>query len=152
MTTRFARRLVFVLVLFIVAGAAANGQDASRKILPNPVLVLVGHEYYETDGKQYTRFKYAVDNLSAFPNELFAASPSLPPCGANTRSSRTWVDIFDARGKRLYGFCALTSRDGLNNIWFSLYRDEIPPSWIYIELNDRLTGAKYRSGLAETTL
>jgi len=27
----------------------------------------------------------------------------------------------------------------------------VPPSWVYIELNDRQTNTKYKSNLAETT-
>jgi hypothetical protein len=82
---------------------------------------------------------------------MFSAAPTLPPCGANTKSSRTWVDIFDQRGKRLNGFCALGSSEHLNSIWFALPEDDLPPSWIYIELNDRQTATKYKSNLAETT-
>ena len=116
------------------------------------MLVLVGNEYFETGGKQFTRYNYTVFNLPDFPNELFAPAPELPPCGSNTRASRTWVDFFDQRGKRLHGFCAIPNHDRLNGIWFALESSEIPPSWIYIEINDRKTNTKYKSGLAETTL
>ncbi|MBC7910978.1 MAG: hypothetical protein H7Y30_10790 [Pyrinomonadaceae bacterium] len=82
---------------------------------------------------------------------MFAAAPELPPCGSNTKSARTWVDIYDSSGKRLYGFCALANRDGLDKLWFALEKDVIPPSWVYIEMNDRKTNTKYKSNLAETT-
>lgn len=91
-------------------------------------------------------------NSSSYPDAMFAAAQSLPPCGANTNSARTWVDLFDQSGRRLYGFCALGKSDALNTIWFALPVDTVPPSWIYVELNDRQTGAKYKSNLAETTL
>lgn len=70
---------------------------------------------------------------------MFAAAPDLPPCGSNTKSSRTWVDLYTSAGKRLYGFCALGNRDGLGRLWFAMERNLIPPSWIYIEMNDRKT-------------
>ena len=76
----------------------------------------------------------------------------MPPCGTNTKSARTWVDIYDQSGKRLYGFCALTKNDDLGKLWFALERNALPPSWIYIELNDRKTNTKYKSNLADTTL
>ena len=81
-----------------------------------------------------------------------AASPDLPPCGANTKAARTWVDLYDQSGKRLNGFCALAKSADLNGIWFALETDVIPPSYVYIELNDRKTNTKYKSNLSETTL
>ncbi len=136
------------LMLLALTAVSATAQTTS---LPNPVLVLTGLEYFKTGGKEFTRYKYQVFNLADYPNELFAPAPELPPCGANTKSSRTWVDIFDQSGKRLQGFCALGKSDNLNLLWFALETGVIPPSWIYIELNDRQTGTKYKSNLAETT-
>jgi hypothetical protein len=129
-------------------GTASNSHPA----LPNPVLVFIGPEYYQTGGKSFIRYRYNVDNFSAYPNELFAAAPNLPPCGANTKAARTWVDFYDQSGKRLYGFCALGGPEDLNKIWFALEENVIPPSWVYIEMTDRQTGTKYKSNLADTTL
>jgi hypothetical protein len=103
------------------------------------------------NGKQYIRYNYDVLNKDEYPKELFAASPYLPPCGNNTKASRTWVDIYDQSGKRLNEFCALGKPADLKGIWFSLESSVVPPSWVYIELNDRQTGTKYKSNLAETT-
>ena len=119
---------------------------------PNPVLVFIGAESYEEGGKQKTRYRFDVGNKSEYPDDMFAAAPDLPPCGANTKSSRTWVDLYDHRGKKLNGFCALGKSADLDKIWFSLDSDAVPPSWIYIEMVDRKTGTKYKSNLAETTL
>lgn len=98
------------------------------------------------------RYKYDVLNKADYPAEMFAAARGLPPCGSNTNSSRTWVDFFDSRGKRLYGFCALGKPDDLNGIWFSTAEGEVPPSYVYIELNDRQTNTKYKSNLADTVM
>jgi hypothetical protein len=119
--------------------------------LPNPVLYFIGQEAYTTNGVNFVRYRYAVSNSAAYPDSMFAAAPNLPPCGSNTKSSRTWVDLFDARGKRLNGFCALGKSEGLNSIWFALPEGEVASSWIYMELNDRQTATKYKSNLAETT-
>jgi hypothetical protein len=125
---------------------------AAQKSLPNPVLVLVSVEQFEASGKQFTRYVYSVDNRVDFPNELFASAPQLPPCGANTKASRTWLDFYDQHGKRLWGFCALGDHDALGHIWFAMESGVVPPSWVYIELNDRQTGTRYKSNLAETSL
>lgn len=147
-------RITFIIILFFIASPlVASAQDAEMsRVLPNPVLIFMGQEPNKSGGKDYIRYNYAVFNAEAYPNTLFAPAPTLPPCGANTKSSRTWVDILDQRGKRLYGFCALGKGSDLNGLWFALPADEIPPSWIYIEMTDRQTGTKYKSNLAETTM
>jgi hypothetical protein len=142
---------LLLVCLFAAPHAPAPVASAhAARVLPNPVLVFITPEDYEAGGKQWTRYRFAVDNSAAYPADMFAAAPSLPPCGTNTNSSRTWVDIYEQSGKRLYGFCALKSPDGLNQIWFALERDVMPPSWVYIELNDRQTNTKYKSNLADT--
>jgi hypothetical protein len=119
---------------------------------PKPVLYLLRQELYTTGGKNWIRYRYDVANKADYPAEMFAAAPSLPPCGSNTNASRTWVDFFDETGKRLYGFCALGKPDDLGKIWFALEEGVLPPSYVYIELNDRQTNTKYKSNLADTTL
>lgn len=119
---------------------------------PNPVLVFLGQELTTTGGKNLIRYFYDVANKDQYPADLFEASPSLPPCGTNKNASRTWVDIYDQNKKRLNGFCALTKPGDLNRIWFAMDSEQVPPSWVYIELNDRKTNMKYKSNLAETTL
>ena len=156
---RKALVLLAALTLVVLATQIALTQQLSifnltqpqRPPLPNPVLYLMDQEHFTQGGKQWTRYLYGVQNYDAYPNEMFAAAPDLPPCGNNTKSARTWVDIFDQGGKRLYGFCALSKAADLNKIWFALEEDVIPPSWIYIELNDRKTNTKYKSNLADTT-
>lgn len=147
LTARQAAAL-FAALLFMSLSSA--GVSRAQRPLPNPVLYLRSIEYFDQGGKQFTRYNYGIDNRDAYPNEMFAAAPDLPPCGLNKKASRTWIDFYDQRGKRLYGFCALGSSDDLNKIWFALQRDEIPPSWIYVELSDRKTATKYKSNLVET--
>ena len=150
-TGRMTAALLAVLAFARVGAPAAAGAPRYAT-LPNPVLVLAGTEIYQAGGKNFIRYMYLVDNSSAYPDTMFAAAPDLPPCGSNTKSSRTWVDIYDQGGKRLYGFCALGKSSDLNKLWFGLEEGVTPPSWIYIELNDRATNTKYKSNLADTTL
>jgi hypothetical protein len=147
----FSRNLLLLVVSFAVM-LAVQSTAAAPMAIPNPVLIFVGQEHYQTGGKQFIRYSFDVFNKDEYPAEMFSAAPELPPCGKNTKASRTWVDIYDQSGKRLYGFCALAKPGDLGGIWFALDENELPPSWIYIELNDRKTNTKYKSNLAETTL
>ncbi|HVF45334.1 MAG TPA: hypothetical protein VM936_20070 [Pyrinomonadaceae bacterium] len=142
--------LLALLALALPGPDAAAG--ASRRALPNPVLVLTGTELYQAGGKNFIRYKYVVFNSSEYPDSMFAAAPGLPPCGKNANASRTWVDIYDQSGKRLYGFCAFGKSSDLNELWFALEEGVVPPSWVYVELTDRSTNTKYKSNLAETSL
>src|SRR2546423_2867431 len=141
-------QLLACLILIVLTTANAS---TPMPPLPNPVLAFTGQEFYEANGKQWIRYRYTVDNLDAYPNQMFAAAPALPPCGKNTKASRTWVDFFDQSGRRLYGFCALGKPSDLGSIWFALEEGTVPPSWVYIEMTDRQTNTKYKSNLADTT-
>ena len=141
-----------LLSLILIMIAAKSVTTASALPPPNPVLYLTGTEVYQAGGKQWIRYKYDVLNKTDYPAAMFAAAPALPPCGSNTKSSRTWVDIYDQRGKRLEGFCSFSKPEDLGKIWFALEDEVVPPSYIYIEMNDRQTNTKYKSNLADTTL
>ncbi len=147
--------LATLVLLMLASGGTSHATAVIPKasvVNPNPVLYLTETETYSTGGKNWIRYKYDVLNKADYPVDLFAPAPALPPCGKNTKSSRTWVDFFDSRGKRLYGFCALGRPADLGSIWFALEDDVIPPSYVYIEMNDRQTNTKYKSNLADTTL
>lgn len=135
------------LLLIVFASQGVTSAPA----IPNPMLYLLRQEVFQQSGKDFIRYQYDVLNKAAFPADLFAPAPALPPCGKNTKASRTWVDFYDQRGKRLNGFCALGKPDDLGTIWFALESDVIPPSYVYIELTDRQTNTKYKSNLADTT-
>src|SRR5262249_34880165 len=119
--------------------------------LPAPVLYSTSREFLTVDGKQFTQYNFDVMNKSEYPPDFFAASPDLPPCGSNTKASRTWVDFYEQTGKRIWGFCALSAPSDLGKIYYRLPSDVIPPSYVYIELTDHKTNTKYKSNLAETS-
>ena len=146
----FSRKLLLVVGSLLVT-LAVQTTSAEVATIPNPVLMLLGQEPVQSGGKSLIRYNFEVFNKEEYPDELFAAAPSLPPCGQNTKASRTWVDIYDQSGKRLNGFCALGKSADLERLWFALDQNELPPSWVYIELTDRQTNTKYKSNLAETT-
>lgn len=141
----------------LVAGAALNlalgAAPLEAQTLPNPILYLIGTEHYSTPSGNFVRYRYDVFNKAAYPAELFAAAPDLPPCGNNANSARTWVDFFEDRtNRRLYGFCALAQPANLGSLWFALPEGALPPSWVYIEMVDRRTNRRYRSNLADTVM
>jgi len=144
--------LLSTMFLITAAGSSSLRAVTPPPPPPNPVLYFVNQELYTANGKTWVRYQYDVLNKADYPAEMFAAAPALPPCGSNTKSSRTWVDFFDSRGKRLYGFCALGKPADLGGIWFALEEGEAPPSYVYIELNDRQTNTKYKSNLADTVM
>ena len=147
--------LAFTMLLITAASNSAWPAVTATSLAPpppNPVLYLTGTEFYTANGKNWIRYSYDVLNKDQYPADMFAAAPGLPPCGLNTKSSRTWVDFFDSRGKRLYGFCALGKPGDLGGIWFAMEDGVVPPSYVYIELNDRQTNTKHKSNLADTSL
>ena len=148
---RISKAFTMLLASLLLTMMVASRTSHANPVLPNPVLYLMRTEPFSQGGKDYIRYVYDVDNKDAYPADLFAPAPALPPCGLNTKASRTWVDILDSRGKRLYGFCALGKPADLRGIWFAMEADVVPPSYVYIEMNDRQTNTKYKSNLADTT-
>lgn len=132
-----------LLLGFMLAAVAARAASEP----PSPRVVYTGKEYYESDGVQWARYTFSVFNRSDYPQEFFAASPDLPPCGTNKNSARSWVDIYDEGGKRLIGFCALPSTEKLGTLWFSAPKTEAPPKGIRVVIHDRKLNRKYESDL-----
>ena len=140
---------VSFLASLILLVATWSHADVAQPI-PNPNIYLTHTEYVVVGGKEFKRYHFDVFNKDAFPAALFESAPSLAPCGTNTNASRTWIDLYAQSGKRLNGFCAIRSSNDLNDLWFALESDVLPPSWIYIEFTDRQTNRKYKSNLADT--
>ncbi|MEA3291118.1 MAG: hypothetical protein U9Q71_02235 [Pseudomonadota bacterium] len=142
--------VVLTALLFMFAGYPALAQRCFPD-LPAPKLSIDGSEDYTgSDGNAYTRFNMSIANREAYPDELFAAAPDLPPCGANPNASRTWMNIFAADDTRLYGFCALSGSDDLDDFWFAVPRGVPPSDCVYVTLDDRKCGLSYKSNCAAT--
>jgi hypothetical protein len=133
----------WVLVILTLYATFVQAQK-----LPTPQLVFAGTEDYEANGQQWTRYKLALLNRSAYDSNLFTAAPDLPPCGTNQNSARTWVDIFNRQGrKRIYGFCALKGPAELGHLWFAIEKGTAPPESVYVTLTDRRTNTKVVSNV-----
>ena len=120
------------------------------KTYPKPQVSFIGVENYSVSGVDYTRYLLSVDNRAQYPDALFAPSPTLPPCGLNTNSARTWVGIFDQDNKYIYGFCALGSADDMGGLWFAVPAGEAPPTGVWVILWDRLCQANWEDGYRST--
>lgn len=145
--------LLTVCTGLVLAAFVGSQRAPAQGALPNPILYMTGMEVYQAGGKTWVRHRYDVFNKDVYPAAMFAAAPSLPPCGSNTNASRTWVDFFDGRtNRRIYGFCALGTPQNLGSIWFATEEGTVPPSYVYIIMNDRQTNTQYKSNLADTTL
>jgi hypothetical protein len=101
-------KFVILLLGIILSGLL----QSCCKNYPDPV---IKYDHKDAQGRIYI----PVVNWSVYPNTLFQEAPKLPPCGTNTNSSRTWVDIYDAiSNTRIYGFCAFKTNEDLKGIWF----------------------------------
>ena len=137
-------RFIPIMAAALLSSFAAPS-FAQQPIPAKPVMQLTRAELYLAGGGTFIRWRFDVANKAAYPPEMFAASPDLPPCGSNKNASRTWVDFFDGNDRRLYGFCALGAPDALGTIWFATPEDQAPPSSVYIVMTDRRTNVRYRS-------
>jgi hypothetical protein len=113
--------------------------------LPKPKFGFVRVSEQVNNGVAVKMYDVEVANRGKFDNDLFVPSPALPPCGRNANASRTWVDIFDGEGKRLYGWCALNSTGVLASLKFAIPAAQPQPEKLYIQFNDRLTRKIRRS-------
>ena len=111
---------------------------------PNLAAPQLSLQSTSTNGFGNVEFQLDVANYAQYPAELFAHAPDLAACGLNTSASRTFVDIYDGNGNRLYGFCALYDPSALNDIWFATPPEQRPAE-AYITLTDRRCNIVYTS-------
>ncbi len=134
--------VILIAVLFCFTAAVLFGQNLD---VPKPVLQYNGWQDNTENGRTLRQYKFEIVNRYAFPDDMFAAAPDLEPCGKNTNASRTWINIYDGSGRRIYGFCAIKTNTELSLISFNLPPDETPPEKVYIDLVDRHTRTVYAS-------
>ena len=106
--------------------------------LPDPQVSLIGTESYSVGGNDFVRYFLSVTNRDQFPDALFAAAPNLDPCGLNTNAARSWAWIVDQDDNYVYGFCALSSAEDLDGLWFAVPDGDLPPAGVRVLIWDRL--------------
>lgn len=110
-----------------------------------PILHFTKKESTNIVGSMFTMFHLSIRNWDAFSDDLFRVSPELPPCGNNNRASRTWVDIFNGEGQKLYGYCGFGKSLNLQNFSFARRVGHPLPATCYVVLWDRKTNKKFVS-------
>jgi hypothetical protein len=144
----FAKLLLNIILL--VAGLIFINDVSAQTNIPSPKLSFVGTQDVINGENTRTIYWLSVDNRAEFADELFEESPDLPPCGRNTKSSRSWIQVNDSGGGQLYAFCAIKSTSELNKLSFTVRKDDIVPELVYIVITDRKTKKKYSSNLIST--
>lgn len=139
------RQICFLIIGLLIFNLSSFSQEQ----IPSPKLTFIGTEDYENGQILGKTYLLSVENRTEFPNEMFEPAPDLPPCGKNTKSSRTWIDIFGSGNKRLYGFCGIKSNSELNRLFFTLPNTTKPPKFVYIVITDRKTKMRYSSNVIE---
>jgi len=62
-----AKKVAALLVGLILSGLATDGAATVQRPVPQPVLVFVGQEVFASNGKQFTRYRFTVDNRADYP-------------------------------------------------------------------------------------
>ena len=108
--------------------------------IPSPIVQFSRVE--KIQASSYSRYWIAFLNHTAYPDSLFVKAPHLPPCGWNTKASRTWINIHNgADNSSFYTFCALDTMP--SEVWFAARPGAVES--VYIVLNDRECNASYTS-------
>lgn len=124
---------VALLALLVLVSAASIHAQCNTPPFPNPRVKYLGM----TTSGGYNHYWFEVTNRLQYSNLLFVPSPTLPPCGLNTSASRTWLDIFNGGGVRLYGYCALSSNSQLAKLQFFVPVGAVQPKAFFITMTDR---------------
>lgn len=142
-----ARSILASIALVGIACHSRHVEERPAPALPSPILVFDGDSTYQAQGTNWTQYRLRIANHAAFPDSLFEPAPTLPPCGTNTLASRTWVEIFDRLGRRVYGHCGIARNSGLAALRFARRAGTEMPDSVFVLLVDRKADRSYRSNL-----
>ncbi len=138
--------LTLALVLPGCGESPTGGEDIEE--LVEPVLAFSGSNPRSSPGGGFVDYVLEVTNRSSYAASLFAPRSDVPSCGLND-GSRTWVEIYDGSGERLYGYCAFDHPVRLASFSFPVPAEADQPSGAYIELWDRVLDVRVRSNVVD---
>lgn len=155
--------LIFLAAAFFAAGARAQMPGApvrdavkpgvrnlSKVPVPNLKLLSVNEKSETVNGKTVNLFTFGIVNWKSFPDELFAAAPDLPACGANKTASRTWLTIYDFQtGAAFNSNCGFVKSENLKTFAFNIDGANLPDC-VYVTLTDRESEKIYKSNPVKT--
>lgn len=144
MTFAAAKGVVASFAVYAVFVASGFGQS-----LPKAELAFVRSFDEVFRGYEMRNYFFEIVNRDEFSDDLFVRTDELPPCGANPRASRTWMDFFDGDGNRIYGHCVINGKKQLAFIGFGRTKGQAVPKSIYVEFHDRVTSQTVRSNVVE---
>jgi hypothetical protein len=114
--------------------------------LPAPLVEITGQEDV-VGPPAYRKYFFRISNALAYPDEIFALAPDLPPCGMIATASRTWVDVYtttDGQNRFVQNYCELSGHSDLEGLSFVAQLTDLPEA-VFVELNDRREAKVYRS-------
>lgn len=139
-------KLGYLTFALLALSVAALSQD-----LPKPQIRLVAVTDASSNGYAVRSYEIEVVNRADFPNDLFQESPALPPCGKNPNAARTWINIYNERSGRIYGWCAIKENGELASLRFNLPESAPQPKKLFLDLVDRFEGRVLRSNKVDVS-
>lgn len=133
-------KLTHLAFIIVALSITALGQS-----MPKPKLKLVGVTDGMNNGFAVKVYELEVVNRVEISDEFFIAAPALPPCGTNADSSRTWINLYDEKSVRIYGWCTIRTNGELASLRFMMRAADNPPKKLFIDLMDRAEGVILRS-------
>lgn len=130
------------------SGPATSASAGACRDTPPPIVRLLAIERETLSGVTFDRYQVEVVNRQAYPAALFAAAPTLPPCGLNTAASRTWITVHGLVGgvsTYSHGFCGMLEPSHLTGMWFTVPVGSPAPSHLQVTMLDRACGTLYAS-------
>lgn len=115
--------------------------------LPTPELVF---DYKLIAGAFQIRWEFTITNWSEYSPELFVREPRLSACRSTQNAPRTWIHFFRSNGAYVATYCGVRQPSELRDIWFAAGITERPD--IYVVLDDRRCGKKYKSNVVSTKI
>ena len=150
---RGALALFFALVagISIDARAQAPVEQQTFKQIPAPLpkIAVINSAAGSGARGQYHKVDLSITNWDRYPGEMFVlpSGQKLPPNPCANVRSRIVIAVYSDRGSLLSNCIAISHSTDLGKFTVLIAKGKPLPDFLYAVINDRLTGAAYRSNL-----